>query len=165
MILVWLPLMLLSTFSSSSAANFISTWLLSPSTCRARLNLVYDNGSPPNWDLKKKKSKKALWRRRKGTGTFKGSLVRCYWAIIMTCCTFSRKRKFPFQASTLPCAQFCQQQKRAGSYTGLHLIQPFHSEFLLSCLLIDILTTAFFSLSELPDYLFTMPWNFLHDFP
>ena len=107
-------------------------------------------------EIKKKKKQESIMKE-KGTGTFKRSLVRCYWAIIMTCCTFSRKKKFPFQASPLPCAQFCQQQKGAGSYTGLHLIQPFHSEFLLSCLLIDILTSAFFSLSELPDYLFTMP--------
>lgn len=40
--------MLLSGFSYSSTASFISTWLLSPSTCRARLNWAYDNGSPPN---------------------------------------------------------------------------------------------------------------------
>lgn len=34
--------------SSSSADSFISTWLLSPSVCRATLKRVYDIGSPPN---------------------------------------------------------------------------------------------------------------------
>lgn len=34
--------------SSSSADSFISTWLLSPSVCRAILKRVYDIGSPPN---------------------------------------------------------------------------------------------------------------------
>lgn len=34
--------------SSSSADSFISTWLLSPSVCRAMLKRVYNIGSPPN---------------------------------------------------------------------------------------------------------------------